>query len=306
MGNSQRSLPKRRNRILLDCGTNEVEFLRFFIMDKFFGMNVSKVRRAIVFEPDKVSVIPQRIPGHYGTYLYRGSCIPILSFREYFGMGPEVLTERTILLVCEFNQCTVGYIVDKIKDIVRCSWDDFRPTRQLENSSSVLSGNLLAREEITPILDVEEMLAKLLPEAGIERAYDRLEKTTARGSLAGKKIVYCEDSPTVQKVLMKCLQDLGFQNILPFATGKEGLDYLVSHPNEVDLIISDIEMPQLDGLTLCKETKALAQAQEIPFIFFSSTVTEEMRFKCESVGGIAAFSKPQIKDLAEYIDKLFA
>ena len=301
-----RSIPKRKNMILLDCGTNEVEFLRFFVMEKFFGINVSKVRRAIVFEPEKLSVVPQNSKGYYGTYLYRGSCIPVLSFREYFDLGCEAPNERTILLVCEFNQCTVGYVVDRIKDILRCSWDDFRPSRQLEGSSSILTGNLLARDEITPILDVEEMLGNILPERGVETAYENLQPLVARESLADKRIVYCEDSPTVQKILIESLLKLGFRNIRSFATGKEGLEYIASHADGIDLIISDIEMPQLDGLTLCKEIRAIPQARQIPFVFFSSTVSDEMRAKCQSVGGIAAFAKPEIRALADYIDNLLA
>jgi two-component system chemotaxis response regulator CheV len=299
-----RSITKRKNRILLDCGTNEVEFLRFFVADKFYGINVSKVRQAIVFEPEKLSVIPQATSAYYGTYLYRGTCIPVITLRGYFGLGQETPHDRTILLVCDFNQCTIGYIVDGIRDILRCSWDNFQPAKQLENSSNLLTGNLLFQDEITPILDVEEMLTKIIPEAGIDRDVPNVKPSQKTEALLGKRVVYCEDSPTVQKVLLRCLQNLGLRDITIFSSGQEGLAYVNAHPEAVDLIISDIEMPRLDGLTLCRELKSRPQSHQIPFLFFSSTITDEMRFKCQSVGGIAAFSKPEISALTTYVDKL--
>lgn len=304
MNSSFRNVSKKKSRILLDCGTNEVEFLRFYLSERFFGINVSKVRQAVVYEPNKLSTIPNVSKGFKGNYLYRSNCIPAICLRSYFGLSEIPSTSRTIMLVCDFNQCTLGFVVDGIRDIMRCSWDHFQPARQLEQSSNVITGNLLFQEEITPILDVEEILGHIIPESGIERDVPRMNISSKIDQLFNKKIVYCEDSPTVQKVLVRCLRELGLKNIESFCTGQEGLDYIRSHPGEVDLIISDIEMPRLDGLTLCKEVKMISEFQQVPFLFFSSIVTEEMRLKCQSVGGTASFSKPEITFLASYVEEL--
>lgn len=293
------------NGILLESGTNEVEFMRFGLGSTNYGVNVAKVRQAIVYDRSKLSCVPGAPRGVEGNYLYRGECIPIISLRAYVGLGEYKGDTPELLLICEFNQCVIGFVVDSIRDIMRCSWNCLVPSH-IESDSlghAVLTGNIVFKDEITPILDVEAVLAQLIPSSGISRDEKTL-RIEEKPSNKTKKIVYCEDSSIVQKVLLKALNELGFSNIHAFSSGAEGLNYLKDvNPGDIDLIISDIEMPKMDGLTLCKEVRTQDHLKKVPFVFFSSTVTDEMRRKCEQVGGNGAFSKPEIAALAEFIDK---
>jgi two-component system, chemotaxis family, chemotaxis protein CheV len=257
------TLRRKKNDILLESGTNEVEFLRFFINSQFFGLNVGKIRQVIEYDEEL----------------------------------------RQLLMICEFNQFLISFVVDKLKDILRCTWKDVVPF-MIDSKTSTrvnVTGNIVYQNEITPIFDVEAILADLVPYAGIAKESEEIS-SLANTSLLNKTVVYCEDSPTVQRVLMKCLNDLGVCKVHWFASGLEGLEFISKQPtNSVDMIISDIEMPKMDGLTLCREVRKIQQLGQTPFVFFSSMVTEEMRDKCTQVGGNAAFSKPELKSLSGYI-----
>ena len=111
----------------------------------------------------------------------------------------------------------------------------------------------------------------------------------------------------MQRVLVTSLQKAGYQSVKLFSTGADALAYLSSDPPPaVDVIISDIEMPKMDGLTFCKRLRDNPNFESVPFFFFSSTVTDEMRQKCASVGGSNAFSKPEVVQLVTAVDGLRA
>lgn len=295
--------------ILLDVGTNEVEFLRFGILGQVFGINVAKVRQVMVYVKEQVTEIPGTPKEVLGQLLFRGNPIPVIDLSLYLKHRiPEDETKR-LFLVCEFNLTTVAFIVDSVDRILRCSWKAFRPLEQSQfgQTSGSVVGTVLAGEEMIPIVDVELVLAELIPAVGmIEHDYSKDERPLnpiiPREEIS---IVYCEDSHIVQKVLFKTLESAGFKRIKMFGTAADGLEYLKSKERgKVDIIISDIEMPRMDGLTFCKELRSLQEFKEIPFVFFSSTVSEEMRKKCEQVGGSMAFSKPEIQNIVTAIDEL--
>ena len=298
---------RKKNRILLESGTNEVEFLRFHLGSNFFGINVAKVRKAIVYDSCRLSSIPSAVSGLLGNYLERGECFPIIDLKQYFSLSTLEEPAQKLILICEFNNCTMGFLIDRIIDIMRCSWEHFRPSGSSETTvgHESITGNVIYNDEITPILDVEAIIANILPNSGISKDIGKLDFTSQIG-LGDKTILYCEDSPTVQRVLVKCLNELGIKKILAFPSGQEGIAFMKANNENVDLIISDIEMPQMDGLTFCKEVRSISAAQKIPFLFFSSTITQEMKDKCKLVGGTASFSKPEIQELTNFVRELFS
>lgn len=294
-----------QKKILLESGTNEVEFLRFGMSGQLYGVNVAKVRQVIVFEPAKLCALPDLPEYILGNLNCRGECIPIVDLPKLFKMKPtEQLTPR-LLLILEFNRTVIGFVVDTVDRIIRSSWKDFVPAEHqlaLVKSSAVV-GTLMNGEEMTPILDVEALLGELLPSASMESQLE-LDSSDLTKATQQLRILICEDSAVVRKVLISTLSKAGYNDIVTFGTGLHGFEYLSATPKpEVDVIISDIEMPMMDGLTLCRQVRQMNDWRSTPFFFFSSTVSPEMREKCRSVGGTEAFAKPEIIRLVDVLGK---
>ncbi len=167
-------------------------------------------------------------------------------------------------------------------------------------------GTIIIDDEIVMILDLEAMMGRIDPSMGTDAFEAQISPSnSAELDRSHLKVLYCEDSVVVQKVLLKALTKGGLKNFKVFGTGKEGLAWITSHQSEeVDIIISDIEMPGMDGLTLCREIKALPAWKDKPFIVFSSMVNDQMKEKCQSVGANAALSKPEAHLIVEAIDRL--
>ncbi len=294
--------------ILLEAGTNEVEFLRFGILGQVFGINVAKVRQVMVFAPEQVVEIPGTPEQISGQFCFRGNPIPVIDLTLYLKKRIDSENKQRLLLVCEFNLTTVAFIVDSVDRILRCSWSAFRPLEhsQFGQSNTSIVGTVLYNDEMIPVVDVELVLAELIPSAGMEgKELTEAQRVSTTIDRKDVSVVYCEDSHIVQKVLLKTLQNAGFKKIKMFPSGSDALDHIKAHPEEtIDIIISDIEMPKMDGLTFCKQLRGVEMHKKTPFIFFSSTVSEEMKRKCHLVGGDKAFSKPEIGNIVEAIDSL--
>ena len=172
------------------------------------------------------------------------------------------------------------------------------------SASPYVVGTINLKAEIVVLLDVENIMATINPQMSLEFYQDEIISPTTLDR-SKVSIVSCEDSMVVQKVLLKTLEAAGYRRIKAFSTGAEGLEYLKDNSREnVDIILSDIEMPQMDGLTLCRNIRTLDHLKDVPFLFFSSMINEQMANKCLSVGGNGSFSKPEIHLIVSAIDNL--
>lgn len=298
----------KRSGILLESGTNEVEFLRISLGSGHFGVNVGKVCQILVYDAEKVSVPPHGQPGFVGFVYFRGKPISVYDLSVLLDMrSPEASGSPRLLLVCEFNRRVFGYVIDQVHGIHRTSWDSFKPLQEVGTvKEESVVGTVTVGQDIVLILDLEAMMGRIDSTMGVE-AFEAEVETPADsgGGRSDLKVLYCEDSPVVQKVLLKALRKGGFEKFEVFATGKAGLDWIKAHnPKDVDIIISDVEMPGMDGLTLCREVRSLEGWKDKPFIVFSSMVNEQMKSKCKSVGADAAFAKPEAHLIIDAIDSM--
>lgn len=301
-------MSKKQEGVLLEVGTNEVEFLRFSLAGQVFGINVSKIRQVMVFQSELVVPIPGTPEVVLGQYSYRGDPIPVIDLSKHLKKGVPESKDRRLFLVCEFSLTKVAFVVDGVDRIVRCSWESFKPLEQstFGESSASIVGTIFIKDEMVPVVDIEAVLAELIPSSGIDGVVLSDEDKNA-GNLdkSSVSIVYADDSPIVRKALLGYLNQAGFERVKTFNNGHEALSYMLQEGRPpVDLVISDIEMPRMDGLTFCKNLKAAPGCAKIPLIFFSSTVTEEMQRKCQQVGGDRAYSKPEIKKIVRAISEL--
>jgi len=299
-------LINRAQGILLESGTNEVEFLRFSVGDTNCGINVSKVSQILTFDASKITSTPGGTKEFLGVFYFRNKPIPV------YDLGLLLSIEHNknhipLLLVSEFNQRTIGYIIDEVFGIHRCSWDQFSPMEESFSNwnSECTLGTVTVEKNIVLILDFEAMMGKVDPTMSIENHAPADVAEEKRAQRKAVNIVYCEDSVVVQKVLLKTLRTAGYENVKIFSSGEEGYKYITQNEASVaDIIISDIEMPGMDGLMLCKEVHTMNGWKELPFIIFSSMVNDHMKHKCKAVGANAAYSKPEVANIVTEIDSL--
>ncbi len=287
--------------ILLESGTNEVEFLIVNLGPQRYGINVSKICQITVYDPAVISLIPASHPEIIGVMAFRDETITIIDLSIHLKRKDE-LPQKRLLVVTEFNGRRTGFIVDTVSRIERTGWDEFEPIAASAGDVATASvlGTLRKPEGIILIIDLETILAALDPSMNIETYATEIKSSSVRRDQV--RILHCEDSALVQKLVYKVLSEGGFSDIVQAKNGEQGLELLNSTPSKFDIIISDIEMPKMDGLTLCRRLRNDKRFTEMPVLFFSSLINEQMLSKCRAVGGNAAFSKPQIGQLASAVD----
>ncbi len=294
--------------ILLESGTNEMELLAIIIEGQVFGINVAKVKSIQQFDAALVSELPDSPEGVVGIYQNRGESIPFLDFAAILKKesSSDKDKEREIVVFTEFNNCVNCFKVDGVRRIYRLTWEQFTPiNKMLATSSSVVGSVRIENEEIL-VLDLEQILSALFPEQIIEDV--REEVATQGTSRDNLQILFAEDSMLVRKTMMKALNGAGFAHVTEFENGQLCLDYIKANRDTLiggtmpTLLISDIEMPMMDGLTLCNNVKNTLNFKAIHVIMFSSLINDQMIIKCQSVGADQYVTKPESNKLIGMID----
>jgi two-component system, chemotaxis family, chemotaxis protein CheV len=304
--------------ILLESGTNEMEILEFYLAGQSFGINVQKLREIIPFESDKRTTVPQSLPSVLGVYMVRGASLNLVDLAAHLRgrpCGEPDPALRPIVLVCQFNQKVTGFLVDGVNQIHRVSWKDVSPMAPLiERFRPRFTASVHIQEREILIVDLEHIMAEVDTEMSMsfEGAPTPSASVARYAGRSGVKLMLAEDSVLIRQGIAKVLGRAGYDQLQTFADGDECyrrlLDIKGSVTSEVEflshvrVLITDIEMPKLDGLTLCRKVREELGLAELKIIMFSSLITDQMAHKCRSVGANAWISKPQIPALVELVD----
>ncbi|WP_026692213.1 chemotaxis protein [Peribacillus kribbensis] len=295
----------KQNGILLESGTNEIEVVEFLIGQSKFGINVIKVKEIINRVP--VTFIPQIHETIEGIIELRGEIMPVVDTAKALGLPPSEKPEEDKFIVTEFNKQKLIFHVHNVTQIHRTSWASIeKPEGIYQGSASQLTGVIKLGDEFILLLDFEKMVADIHPDSAIQA--DEVERMES-GERSKKRIIAVEDSLLLQGLLKETLHKAGFQHITFFNNGEEALNYLHSLnkaeiTKEVQLLITDIEMPKMDGHYLTKQIKSTEGLSDIPVIIFSSLITDDLRHKGKIVGADGQVSKPEIVELINLIDQL--
>jgi two-component system, chemotaxis family, chemotaxis protein CheV len=295
--------------VLLESGTNELEIVEFSVGSNKFGINVIKVREII--NPIPVVSIPHSHKNIEGIIEIRGEILPVVNIAKVLGYPESSQPALDKYIVTEFNKQKVVFHVHGVDKIHRISWMDIeKPSSLYQSHDSQVIGVIRKENEMILLLDFEKIVVDINPSTGINN--DRLKHIEKRDR-STFRIVVAEDSSLLRKLLSDTLTEAGFQKIDFFENGKDALDYLMHEIKEetdikktVDLIITDIEMPVMDGLFLTKQVKDHPVLSKLPVVIFSSLITEDLRHKGQNVGADAQVSKPEIGELINVIDQLLA
>ena len=300
-------MEEKKSRILLESGTNEIEVMRFTVSGELYGINVAKVQEIIMAE--KVKPMPHAHPAIEGIFKPREDLITVINLAYYlFGEHQEV-GPKDLFIITNFNRMTAAFRVESIEGISRISWKDIqKPDKTLSHGEEgVATGIAQCAGELVTILDFEAIVAEIAPETSIQ--ISEVEQMGDR-SLCDSPIVIAEDSILLQKMIDDSLQTAGFTNISNFNNGQEAWDYLdsIRHDSDlfekVNLIVTDIEMPEMDGHRLTKLVKDDPRLKHLPVVIFSSLIDDQMRVKGEQLGADEQLTKPEIGNLVHVIDKL--
>lgn len=293
--------------ILLENGTNELEVLEFVVNGNHYGINVAKVREIISYVP--VTPVPNAHPAIEGIFMPRDTMITAINLEKVLGFSGQPTKSTDMMIITNFNKLNIAFHVHSVLGIHRVSWTDIiKPDATLSNKgASVATGIIRVDEKLIIILDFEKIVTDISPETGLKVSeIDRLGVRSRNES----PILIAEDSPLLSKLITDSLVKAGYTNVIVTNNGQEAWDKLNSLRTEGDVlekvkcIVTDIEMPLMDGHRLTKLVKTDETLKEIPLVIFSSLVNDEMRVKGQSLGADAQLSKPEIGNLVKIIDDL--
>ena len=293
--------------ILLESGTNELEILEFTLGPNHYGINVAKIREILTYQP--VTPVPNTHPSVEGIFMPRDTMITVINLKKCLGIESEI--GKGLFIITNFNKLDIAFHVDEVVGIHRVSWEAIiKPDSTINGQDgSVSTGVIKMDNKLVVILDFESIVSSISPETGLRTA--DIDNMSER-SRSDSTILIAEDSPLLSKLITDCLKKAGYVNLIVTTNGQEAWDKLCelkkagNVQEAVDCIITDIEMPQMDGHRLTKLAKSDDKIKKIPLVIFSSLVNEEMKRKGEQLGADAQLTKPEIGQLVDAIDDLIA
>jgi two-component system chemotaxis response regulator CheV len=297
-----------QTNILLETGTNELEIMEFTVGGQIFGINVAKVKEIMMSSP----VVPMQKahPVIEGVFKPRDQVITVIDLGKYLELAPSEHPDKDIFIITSFNQQDFAFHVHTVVGIDRISWTMMQKPDQIiyGGEEGVATAIAQYQNRLITILDFEKIVMEIGPQSGIQ--YSDMGRLGNRPTVDAP-IVVVEDSMLLAKMITESLHKAGYVNITKFNNGKEAWNYLAEVKNSGDpladhvtCVITDIEMPQMDGHHLTKLIKDDPVLKKLPVVLFSSLIDSEMRKKGEQVGADEQLTKPEILGLVAIIDRL--
>lgn len=294
--------------ILLQSGTNELEIVTFTVGENLFCINVLKVKEII--HPLEVTPVPDSNPAIEGVSQVRGEIMPVVNLARVMKL-PEIEPENTKFIITELNQMKIVFRIDEVHRIQRISWEQIEEPEKLSIGLEELAVGIVKLDgNLVLLLDYEKIIYEISGNADFAvTGEDRIARKVNREE---KTIFIAEDSQMLRQLLEDTLHEAGYTNLQFFANGREAQEHIFKLLKEqkeqtfenVNLLITDIEMPQMDGHHLTKVIKEDEIGRELPVVIFSSLITEDLEHKGAGVGADAQVSKPNIHQLINILDEL--
>ena len=292
-------------KILLENGTNELEVLEFKLDGNAYGINVAKIKEIINYQ--EVTPVPNAHPSVEGIFMPRDTMITAIDLKNCLQRG--VSEPGGLFIVTNFNKLDIAFHVDSVVGIHRVSWREIiKPGTTISTSEDGVSTGIIKFDDrLIIILDFEKIVTDINPETGLKVA--DIEELGERHRI-DVPILIAEDSPLLNKLIVDSLHKAGYVNLIHTENGQQAYDVIQECKKEgtlkehVQCIITDIEMPLMDGHRLTKLVKSDDDTKDIPIVIFSSLVNDDMKRKGEVLGANAQLSKPEIGNLVRVVDEL--
>jgi two-component system chemotaxis response regulator CheV len=284
-----------------------LEILEFKIGENHYGINVAKIREILQYQP--ITPVPNAHPFIEGLFMPREEIITVIDLARSLSL-PSTTNPTDMLIVTNFNSLNIAFHVQQVMGIHRVSWAEVnKPDRTVNaTENSAATGILKYDGRLIIILDFEKIVSDISPETTLKMSeIDQMGERERNDAM----VLIAEDSPLLSKLLADSLHRAGYTNLTVCNNGQEAWDNIVQWTHktenildEVRLVITDIEMPLMDGHRLCKLIRERKELDDLPIIIFSSLINDEMRRKGEGLGVNAQITKPEIGKLVGIMDQL--
>jgi two-component system chemotaxis response regulator CheV len=306
--------------ILLESDTNELEIVEFRIDEVdwhgnvipcYYGVNVAKVRE-IIRLPQMSKVVNAK-PGVEGMIKLREKVITIINLATVLGKDTgDMVADRVVVL--EFNNIMVGVLVHSVSRIYRISWQNVEPPSRSVHSDQV-TGLVKMDNRIILVLDFEKIVGELCSQSALKpidnnELLDR--EVDARRS--EKTIVVADDSLFIRNTMCSTLRNAGYvveeaeNGALAWEIIQRKVEESVKGGTDIrkiiSLLITDVEMPQMDGLHLTSLVRKNDALKNVPIVIFSSLASEDNKRKWIGLGAQHILTKPDLPNLVKVADEL--
>lgn len=254
-------------------GQNRLELLLFRLGgQQLYGINVFKVKEVLQCPP--LTLLPRLNPMVRGVAHIRGGTLPIIDLRKATGGRALDDISTAFVIITEYNNRVQGFLVRAVERIVNLNWSEVHPPPRGAGRDHYLTAVTRVDDQMVEIIDVEKVLAEVIvgERATPERVIDEQTLATA----ATRKVLVVDDSSMARKQIVRCLDALGIESVV-LNDGRQALNWLkaqtdagLSVANELLMMISDIEMPEMDGYTLTSEVKNDPQMKDLYIMLHTS------------------------------------
>lgn len=288
-----------------------LELMEFTIAGESFGINVAKVTE--IMRSTKITPMTLSHPCIDGIIKPRDKIITIINLPRYLNMTENEDKTTDMFMLTNFENTNSAFVVHTVEGMHRVKWSDVeRPSSIIYGGNdSVITGTTKIDGRIITIIDFEKVLYDINPETGLQ--ISEIRRLGERANIT-KPVVIVEDSVFLRRMLLESLQTAGYENITEFDNGQDAWDYLckcrdhcVENVNQIEhsvsIVITDIEMPRMDGHHLTKLIKGDSFLKKLPVIVFSSLIDDAQKQNGFSIGVDAHLTKPQIGLLVDTIDR---
>ena len=293
-------------KVITEVGTNEWQVVVFYLGQQAFAINVDKTREILRWTGCRP--VPDANPAMIGITTVRGEVLPLVDLGRYLKIDTDVELENSKIIIAEFNEIKLGFVVEGVERIYRINSDEL---------DASLTGTFLGENSLYVIkrddrniilLDYERIVQTVNPSLMSQYRLDEVKAaklTLGLGDLDRYRILVAEDSPLIRRQVIDVLADGGFHNVESVGHGKAAWDRISEEdPGHFDLLISDIEMPKMDGFALTRLVKQDEERRDMPVVIFSSIMADDIRRKAASIGAEAQITKPEIGGLVEKVCEL--
>ena len=296
--------------ILLEAGTNEFEVLVFRLGDQSFGVNVAKVRE--VLQPLPIVQIPHKHPSVIGFIHMRGTTLTLIDLRAHLSAEKIATSDGSegTIIITEFNAVRIGFLVTDVERIHRLSWSKLLPIPSLNFADSdgrkigCTTGALDIDGRLILMVDFESVADSILMQYKLKIKSVDNPLGVDRGS---KRVIIAEDSPFMRNQLGRIMLASGYSKVELYSDGQAAWEAISSgEGSPIDAVVSDIEMPRMDGLYLTKLIKASPKYQHIPVVLFSSLISEDNANKGLQVGATVQIPKPDLPEMVQLVDRIIS
>lgn len=254
-------------------GQNRLELLLFRLdSPQLYGINVFKVKE--VLQCPKLTIMPKSSPVVRGVANIRGGTIPILDLSMATGRAGLSDLKNSFVIITEYNSKIQGFLVRSVERIINMNWEEIHPPPKGTGRDHYLTAVTRVDNQLVEIIDVEKILAEVAPTS--EVISEGVIDVDTQAKAVSKKVLICDDSSVARKQVIRCLETVGVE-VIALNDGRQAYDYLMkmaAQGKQVDeellMLISDIEMPEMDGYTLTAEIRSDPRLQKMHIILHTS------------------------------------